>query len=163
MVTQMDAVPVANPDNTALPEITVLPEILADSRLLQNSSLVPMGAYVMDWPDDYYEFRRMFVSVGNAYARMMTGQGPFILDFEYKKTQPASLQVKQVRELPHVVKQGGRLNGTNQFVIGDPHLLCEGHRVGLNSSYMAVRDLILGVDGHRQGLNRGHVESVQLC
>jgi len=113
-----------------------LPEILADSRLLQNSSLVPMGAYVMDWPADYYEFRRLFVSVGNAYARMMTGQGPFLLDFEYKKTQPASLQVKQVRELPHVVPT----NTTSPlYLLSDPVVLIP--RQGVDADLFATHRL----------------------
>lgn len=113
LVTQKGAVPVANPDNTALPEI------ISGSRLMQSSSLVPMRAYVMDWPADYNELRNLLASVGGAYAQLMAKQGSFLLDFEYKKVEPGWLEVKQVRELP-----SPRTNSVAaRYLLNDPVVL----------------------------------------
>ncbi|MCL5098300.1 MAG: hypothetical protein M1608_12395, partial [Candidatus Omnitrophica bacterium] len=106
LVSQAGAVPVTNPEGNAKPEI-VMSDDSGSLLLVQASSLVPLGSYVMRWPDDYTAFTEMLVSVYKAFSGPST-EPPLPadqtrqLDFEYKKTQSGALLIKQVRELPQV-------------------------------------------------------------
>lgn len=104
LVTQLGAVPVANPDGTALPEEINLYNFSTNDTTyldsLQYSSLRPRGAYVMDWPTNYHELRDLLFVVGEAFAGSVTNKSEFVLDLEYKKVSPGRLEIKQIREIP---------------------------------------------------------------
>lgn len=108
LVTQAGAVSVTNADSSARPEIvsatafgTGNPWYLWRS---QTSSLVPIGAYVLGFEDDYRAFADLFREVSEALVAERTASGgetALLLNFEYKKMAPrGDLVIKQVRELP---------------------------------------------------------------
>lgn len=107
LTTQLGAVSVSNPEEgAAAPEI-VDADVYDFGTFFydqQGSSLVPLGAHVMDFEDDY---RTLVGLLGRVAAkwREMVASGPTVtLDLEYKKTQRpgegAAIEVKQVRPLP---------------------------------------------------------------
>lgn len=102
LVSQQGAVSITNPDGTATPEIV---SIYVNSLgvypdLLQRSSLVQLGATVLEFPAEYEAFARLFDTVANRYLTDHPGLERFTLDFEYKKTRAEGLVIKQVRRLP---------------------------------------------------------------
>ncbi len=102
LVTQDGAVSVANPDTVARPELVDV--FFSNNNPIiqpkQPSSLVPIGAQVMDFPKDYETLARTFASVMTAWSENVNDAGQFTLDFEYKKVEPGELVIKQVREVP---------------------------------------------------------------
>ncbi|MGB2809190.1 MAG: PEP/pyruvate-binding domain-containing protein [Sedimentisphaerales bacterium] len=108
LVTQLGAVSVANPQDGSIPEEV---SVYASSygtylTLVSQSNLVPLGATVMDWQDDYNDLSQLLITVGEDYNNV-TGQDYFLLDLEYKKVAAGGaaipgggLVVKQVREIP---------------------------------------------------------------
>ncbi|MGV3772872.1 MAG: PEP/pyruvate-binding domain-containing protein [Verrucomicrobiales bacterium] len=101
MVSQLGAVSVTNPDGSALPEV-VRGQQYSDSsyfELIQRSSLVPFGAYVMNYESDYKNFFSYFLKAGEAFQGYHK-KDAFVLDFEFKKDTSSNLVVKQVREIP---------------------------------------------------------------
>jgi hypothetical protein len=112
LVTQKGAESVSNPDGSAQPEVVTgyLHPFGSGAFLTQRSSLVPLGAYVLDWDSEYKELMSLFASVADAYHRYYPAKDRFVLDFEYKKLDPGVLDVKQVREIPAV--SGTNLTGT---------------------------------------------------
>ncbi|HZO83595.1 MAG TPA: PEP/pyruvate-binding domain-containing protein, partial [Verrucomicrobiae bacterium] len=121
LVTQYGATPVTNPDGSAVPEVVDAARFgsTISVDLQQHSSLVPLGAYVMDWRDDYVEFMRLFTQVGYGFKQFYPAKNNFLLDFEYKKDVNLGLVVKQVREVP-------RPPATNAvpFLVDDPVAWC---------------------------------------
>ncbi|HAB15878.1 MAG TPA: hypothetical protein DCE44_05455, partial [Verrucomicrobiales bacterium] len=101
-VTQLGAESVSNPDSTARPEVIRFyqSDNFTDLTRTQSSSLVPLGGYVMPWEANYRTFLSLFRQVAMRYAQMFPAKTTFTLDFEYKRTRPSSLIVKQVRPLP---------------------------------------------------------------
>ncbi|MHC4642731.1 MAG: PEP/pyruvate-binding domain-containing protein, partial [Planctomycetota bacterium] len=108
LVTQLGAVSVANPQDGSIPEeVSVYVSTYGTyPTLVRQSNLVPLGATVMDWPDDYNDLSKLLVLIGELYSGV-TGQDYFYLDLEYKKLAPGGaaipaggLVVKQVREIP---------------------------------------------------------------
>lgn len=102
LVTQKGAVPVTNPDGSALPEIIGASRYSFGTffNFQQGSSLVPLGGYVLDWDAEYRSFMNLFADVAAGYKAAFPAKSRFLLDFEYKKQAPGDLIVKQVRELP---------------------------------------------------------------
>jgi len=103
MVTQTGAVSVANPDGTARPEtvsIDVTSNLSPSVQVAEFSSLLPLGAHVMDWQDDYLELGRLLFRVAQGYGSVVTNGPEMKLDFEYKKVTPGRLELKQVRQIP---------------------------------------------------------------
>ena len=102
LVTQKGAVSVTNPDGNAKPEVVQGYHHAqgAGGFLRQRSSLVPLGAYVMEWQSNYVELMSLFAKVADAYHEYFPAKKEFTLDFEYKKLIPGVLDVKQVREVP---------------------------------------------------------------
>ncbi|MDH4240528.1 MAG: hypothetical protein OEW48_13285 [Phycisphaerae bacterium] len=108
LVTQDGAVPVTNPLDGSIPEEV---SVYASSygtylTFIRQSNLVPLGATVMDWQDDYIELCQLLVSAAVEFENI-TGKSKYLLDFEYKKVAPGGaaipaggLVVKQVREIP---------------------------------------------------------------
>lgn len=102
LVTQLGAVSVSNPENGALPEEVEVQTYAGESYVgfLKPSSLVPIGATVLDWEEDYRQLGDLMMSVAERFAAV-TGRTEFLLDLEYKKNAPdGKLIIKQVREVP---------------------------------------------------------------
>lgn len=102
LVTQLGAVSVANPEGGARPEVVDF-EVFGDTlypTVRGRSSLVPLGASVMTFRDDYDALGALFLTVGRRFAAL-SGRTNFTLDLEYKKLRSGALVVKQVREVPH--------------------------------------------------------------
>ena len=116
LVTQKGAVPVTNPEGNAQPEIVEASEF-GMPFLTQRSSLVPLGASVLEWDADYTTLFGLMQSVYAEYsdqAGYVPPDGP-LLDFEYKKVVPGALVLKQVRELPP-----GDPRTTDPFLVNEP-------------------------------------------
>lgn len=118
LVTQDGAVSVANPDVGVIPE-EVSASVGPTRTYLyfdQGSSLVPLGAKVMDWEEDYLDFVDLFKTSAEEFS-MVTGKSTYTLDFEYKKLAPdGHLAVKQVREIP--ATSGAALDAP--FLVNEP-------------------------------------------
>jgi len=123
MVTQAGAVSVANAEDGSIPEeVTV--SVYASEQfypdLRKESNLVPLGATVMQWEEDYLELARLLVAAAEEYERV-TGKISYVLDFEYKKVAPAGdLVVKQIREIP----LPDNTPGITPFLVNEPVEYC---------------------------------------
>jgi hypothetical protein len=119
LVTQKGALSVTNPDGTAKPEVVqgYHHDLGAGGFLKQRSSLVPLGAYVMQWQSDYVELMKLFAKVADGYHANFPAKSSFTLDFEYKKLEPGVLQVKQVREVP----VNSSTNNSPAFLVHEPN------------------------------------------
>jgi hypothetical protein len=85
--------------------------------LERRSSLVPLGAYVMNWESDYHALLDLLHAVSVGYRQLYTNRTRFNLDIEYKKVQPdGRLELKQVREIPVPVLT----NVPAAFLINEP-------------------------------------------
>jgi hypothetical protein len=69
-------------------------------RLAKYSSLVPLGAHVLDWDFEYRQFYGHFSKINDAFRAYYPGKTEYTLDYEYKKDRNLVLVVKQVREIP---------------------------------------------------------------
>jgi hypothetical protein len=112
LVSQTGAVSVTNPRDSSAPEeavIEVLPSgyaALTPSVLVQQSSLLPVGRTVLDWPADYRSLVQLLMGVAGCFGEV-TDQTQYVLDLEYKKVAPGAgalpaggLVIKQVRQIP---------------------------------------------------------------
>ena len=123
MVTQAGALPVTNPDGSAVAEVVVASMYSFGTffNVKQGSSLVPLGDRVLDWEEDYLGFVNLFTAVAEDYAEAFPAKQRFVLDFEYKKMAPDDLVVKQVREIPLPDTTGMQtaflLNESNRFCV----------------------------------------------
>jgi len=128
LVTQDGAVSVANPQDGSIPEEVSVSVYSFGTypALIRQSNLVPFGAKVMDWQDDYIELSELLVEAAEEFENA-TGKSKYFLDFEYKKLAPGGaaipaggLVVKQIREIP--------LPDTTQyitpFLINEPVEFC---------------------------------------
>lgn len=103
LVTQLGAVSVTNPDLTALPEVVTVSQFGASAffNLKTRSSLVPLGATVLEWDREYRQLLGLLNSVALGYEAEFPGKREMTLDFEFKRQAPNGvLSVKQVREVP---------------------------------------------------------------
>ncbi len=128
LVTQDGAVPVTNPIDGSIPEEV---SVYVSSygifpTLVRQSNLVPLGATVMEWTDDYNDLSRLLIAVGEDYNDVIN-QDYFTLDLEYKKVAPGGaaipaggLVVKQVREIP----QPDTTQRVTPFLINEPIDFC---------------------------------------
>jgi len=118
--TQLGANSVTNPDGTSQPEVITAYRGTSGSSSLsleRRSSLVPLGAYVMNWESDYRALMDLLHAVSVGYRQLYTNRTRFNLDFEYKKVQPdGHLELKQVREIPVPVTT----NVPAAFLINEP-------------------------------------------
>ena len=122
LVTQLGATPVTNPDGTAAPEVVDASQYdsFVSLVLKQHSSLVPLGAYVMPWQDDYEDFMGLFTTVAREFREIYPEKDTFHLDFEYKKDVGLGLVVKQVRQLP----VPNPTNEVTPFLVNEPTSYC---------------------------------------
>lgn len=103
LVTQKEAVSVANPESVAAPEVvrlTVSPEGDISRALEQASGLVQLGAMVLDGPQDYTLLTELLLQSSGAYLDYFTDKTEALIDFEYKYVAPGKFVVKQIREVP---------------------------------------------------------------
>jgi len=121
MVSQAGAVSVTNPDGRSLPEVVSIDVYEFGTYLSprEGSTLLPLGAHVLAWEDEYRSFTDLFGQVADRYGQV-TGSSSFLLDYEYKKIAPDQLVVKQVRPLP----QPDRTRDVVPFLVGTPITLC---------------------------------------
>jgi hypothetical protein len=128
LVTQLGATSVANPVDGSIPEEV---SVYVSSygifpTLIRQSNLVPLGATVMDWTDDYNDLSRLLIAVGEDYNNVINDDY-FTLDLEYKKLAPGGavipaggLVVKQVREIP----QADTTQRVTPFLVNEPIEFC---------------------------------------
>jgi hypothetical protein len=92
---------VTNPEGDALPELVRASQFSANPSFttVNHSSLLPLGAYVLNWDADYRSLMGLLVNVANAYRQLYPTRTRFLLDYEYKK-EGGAMVVKQVRPLP---------------------------------------------------------------
>ncbi len=122
LVTQLGAVSVTNPLDGSIPEVVDVGyySYAIYPTLIQGSNLVPLGATVLDWQDEYIELARLLVLAAQQFERV-TGKTSYTLDFEYKKVAPqGKLLVKQVREIP----QPDNTRSVTPFLINEPVDFC---------------------------------------
>ena len=130
LVTQDAAVSVTNPDVSSIPEEVTVRVFssgrVTPPRLIRSSNLVPLGATVMDWDQDYVELADLLVAVSNRYGTV-TGKAEYTLDLEYKKVLPGGaampaggLVIKQVRQIP----QPDNVPSITPFLINEPTEFC---------------------------------------
>jgi len=122
LVTQSGATSVTNPTDGSLAESVTGHSGTAGIQLtlLRPSNLVPLGATVMDWQEDYLDLVRLLTTAAEQFAAS-TGRHKYTLDFEYKKTAPnGDLVVKQVREIP----QHDNGNSITPFLLNQATHLC---------------------------------------
>lgn len=107
MVTQLGADSVTNPTGASLPEVVRMSNFGFSYflTLTRYSSVVPLGAHVMQWQDDhasddYIGFLKLFGDVSRRYQEVFPKKANFTLDFEYKKDTNMGLVIKQVRPIP---------------------------------------------------------------
>lgn len=122
LVTQRGAVSVANPDGSAQPEIVEVNRYSFGTfaSFRRQSSLVQLGAYVMDWEQDYLDLASLLFTAADAYRKHFPAKQSPVLDFEYKKLKPGRLEVKQIRELP----QPDRAETLLPFLVNEPTAFC---------------------------------------
>lgn len=122
LVTQAGAVSVTNPEDGSIPEEVTVSAYSSDvyAYRVRQSNLVPLGATVMNWDDDYYALAEMLIDVGEEFA-LTTGRDRFVIEMEYKKLAPdGDLVIKQVREVP----QAGETPAITPFLVNEPARYC---------------------------------------
>jgi hypothetical protein len=122
LVTQYGATSVANAEDGSIPEeVTVgISPYGTYLTIIRYSNLVPLGATVMNWQDDYINLSQLLIAAASRF-RQVTGKTNFLLDLEYKKVAPqGKLLVKQVREIP----QPGNTPSITPFLINEPVQYC---------------------------------------
>lgn len=122
LVTQKGAVSVTNPTDGSEPEVVDV-SVFTFSTLLtlrQYSNLVPIGATVLEWEQEYRDLIDLLVAVADEYAQV-TGKSIYRLNFEYKKIAPDDvLMVNQVRPLP----LPDTTPSITPFLVNEPRTYC---------------------------------------
>jgi hypothetical protein len=130
LVTQDGAVSVTNPDPSSIPEevtVRVYPSgTVGPPKFIRSSNLVPLGAKVMDWDQDYRDLADLLIAASNEFSNV-TGKTTYLLDLEYKRVAPGGavmpaggLVVKQIREVP----QPNDVPSITPFLINQPTEYC---------------------------------------
>jgi hypothetical protein len=120
LVSQTGASPVTNPEPGVVPE-EVEVSTFDTAEVLQHSNLLPLGATVLEFPEDYLALRGMFLLVADAWEAATGSTGDYRLEFEYKKIAPGGeLVVKQVRQVP----LPDDVPSVTPFLVNEPLDLC---------------------------------------
>jgi hypothetical protein len=101
IVSQPSAFSVTNPEDDGIPEVVEV-YVFGNSlipTLRQGAERLPLGATVLEMPDEYTDLTRLLVEVGHAFGEFH-GETQFDIEFEYKKIDGEGLDVKQVRRIP---------------------------------------------------------------
>lgn len=101
IVSQPGALSVTNPEEAGVPEVVEVfafgSSVIPSQR--QGSDHLPLGATVLDMPQEYVALSRLLLAVGAAFGDFH-GEQQFSIEFEYKKIVGEGLDVKQVRRIP---------------------------------------------------------------
>jgi hypothetical protein len=124
LVSQTGAHPVTNPEPGTIPEEV---DVYISSSggwvyptVIEHSNLLPLGATVLEYPDEYEELTNLLVEVAERYT-VESGLSTFVLDFEYKKLAPGGvLSVDQVRRVP----QASDTPSVTPFLLNQPVTYC---------------------------------------
>jgi hypothetical protein len=94
LVTQAGATSVTNPPEGSIPEeVTVwVYESGVYPQQVRQSNLVPLGATVLQWEDEYRALADLLARVVAEYADV-TGKEEFVLEMEYKKISDLKSQI----------------------------------------------------------------------
>jgi pyruvate phosphate dikinase-like enzyme len=125
VVSQTGAASVTNPDGSALPEEVRISrfvgDVVTDSLSTpKTSSLLPLGAHVLDYDAEYKSLMTLFNRVADEYVLVTGKTPPLLLDFEFKKILPGELSLRQVRPLP--VRDSTL--ALTPFFLGQPTTFC---------------------------------------
>lgn len=168
LVTQLGAESVTNPDGASTPEEVEVMRFSGSTflTLTRRSSLVPLGAYVVEWEKDYRGFVDLLAAVGNAYHKTFPQKSDFTLDFEYKKDLNLGLVVKQVRPIPPAPSRA-----QTPFLINEPidYRVLQGESSDLFAAHrlkskwnLATRNMKLAATNLAQGIyTLGSVEYLE--
>jgi len=102
LVTQLGAVSVTNPEDGSIPEEVDVSYSKwgVNPTLVRTSNLVPLGATILDWREEYIELAELLAAAAREF-QAATGKSDYTLDLEYKKVAPhGNLVVKQIRQIP---------------------------------------------------------------
>jgi hypothetical protein len=126
-VTQPGATSVTNPEGNALPEVLLASSWAGGSPWLdlrRHSSLVALGATVLEWDAEYRALFHLLDQASRAYVAFDPGRARLVLDFEYKKERTPEgdfLSVKQIRAVPQPpdtsLESPWLLNETNRYAV----------------------------------------------
>jgi hypothetical protein len=122
LVTQDGSSSVTNPEPGAIPEeVDVYISVsLVFPTVIRQSNLVPIGATVMDFPDEYVALTGLLTTVADEFE-LASGLSEFVLELEYKKMAPGGdLIVKQVRRVP----QADDTPSITPFLVNEPTEYC---------------------------------------
>ncbi len=103
VVTQPGDVSVTNPEDGGRPEVVDLfvSPTNVFPNLRQGSDLLPLGATVLQMPEEYVELANLLSEVAVAFGEFH-GERQFNIEFEFKKIVDEGLVIKQVRRIPGV-------------------------------------------------------------
>jgi len=102
IVTQPGAFSVTNPEDGGLPEVVEVFVFRSGifPNLRQQTDRLPLGATVLQMPQEYTALSTLLLAVGDAFGEFH-GQSQFDIEFEFKKMAGGEgLIVKQVRRIP---------------------------------------------------------------
>ena len=121
LVSQYGASSVTNPNPGEIPEEVQINAYSGTPWVIEHSNLLPLGATVMDFPQDYQDLRALLLAAAGAWE-LATGVGDgYQLEFEYKKVAPNDdLVVKQIRRVP----QADDTPSITPFLINEPVDYC---------------------------------------
>jgi hypothetical protein len=126
LVSQTGATSVTNPAGGSLPEEVQVVRYFTNEAVPdlvwtgKTSSLLPLGAHVLEHEGEYRDLMTLFSQVAREYGRLTDKAPPFALDFEYKKIAPGQLSIRQVRPLP----VPSSVRDVTPFFVGVPETLC---------------------------------------
>ncbi|MEW6155788.1 MAG: PEP/pyruvate-binding domain-containing protein [Verrucomicrobiota bacterium] len=104
LITQVGATSVTNPDSAARPEEVSVIDFASGTRpffsVVTRSSLVQLGATVMNWEQEYRDLYALLKTATLRWQQELGTNELITLDFEYKKVEPGHLRVKQIRTVP---------------------------------------------------------------
>ena len=103
IVSQPDAYSVTNPDDGGAPEVVdvFVSRTSIFPNLQQGADRLPLGATVLQMPDEYRALTQLFLDVAEAFGDYH-GETSFDIEFEFKKIVDEGLVIKQVRRIPGV-------------------------------------------------------------
>ena len=122
LVSQPGATSVTNPTGDAIPEVV---EVLGFGSswyptLVGRSSLVPLGGYVLEWPDGYNALAGHLKAVADRFASVHQIGTRLVLDAEYKKMDGEGLLIKQIRKIP----QPSTVDSVTTYLLDRPTERC---------------------------------------
>lgn len=121
IVSQPGVYSVTNPEDDGLPEIVDASffGVSVFPNLRQSADRLPLGASVLQMPNEYTELTQLLLAVANAFGDFH-GEAQFDIEFEYKKVASEGLVLRQVRRIPRIADD----TQTAPVLIDQPTSLC---------------------------------------